>query len=118
MGDEVVCTDDATGKKLWAMKLKGDLAKEGGFLAAPPASAGKGLIVGTLSKEVLEVEPGSGNVVKRWAVSGPIRSQPVVADGWIYVGTEDGQLVALDTQDPSLSGWTQWGGNAARTGAL
>jgi outer membrane protein assembly factor BamB len=45
-----------------------------------------------------------------------IRSQPVVADGRIYVGTEDGRLVAIDTKDPSITGWPTWGGNAQRTG--
>jgi len=37
MGDEVVCTDPATGEKRWTKSLAGDLAKTGGFLAAPPA---------------------------------------------------------------------------------
>ena len=45
-----------------------------------------------------------------------MRSQPVAVDGWIYVGTEDGRLVAIDTKDASLTGWPMWGGNAARTG--
>src|SRR5262249_40671338 len=40
MGDEVVCSDARTGKSLWTYKLAGDLRKEGGFLAAPPAAAG------------------------------------------------------------------------------
>lgn len=49
-------------------------------------------------------------------IGSPIRSQPVVDDGWIYVGTEDGKLVAIDTKDPSVTGWPTWGGNAQRTG--
>jgi outer membrane protein assembly factor BamB len=118
MGDEVVCADSRTGRRVWAVKLEGDLAKAGGFLAAPPVAAGKYLIVGTLSREVLQLNPDTGAVMKRWKVGGAIRSQPVVQDGWIYVGTDDGQLIAIDTHDASLTGWTQWGANAARTGKL
>jgi outer membrane protein assembly factor BamB len=118
MGDEVVCDDASTGQRLWAMKLKGDLLKEGGALAAPPAAAGDSLIIGTLSSEVLRVNPATGEVLARWKVSGPIRNQPIVSGGWIYVGTENGQLIGIDTHDEKLTGWSQWGGNAARTGAL
>jgi outer membrane protein assembly factor BamB len=118
MGDEVVCDDARTGQRLWAMKLKGDLLKEGGALAAPPAAAGDSLIIGTLSSEVLRVNPTTGEVITRWKMSGPIRNQPIVSGGWIYVGTENGQLIGIDTTDAKLTGWSQWGGNAARTGAL
>ncbi len=118
MGDEVVCDDATTGQRKWAMKLSGDLLKEGGALAAPPAVAGDSLIIGTLSSEVLRVDPATGKVLTRWKVSGPIRNQPIVAGGWIYVGTENGQLVGINTNDEKLTGWSQWGGNAARTGAL
>ena len=45
-----------------------------------------------------------------------IRSQPIMVDGWIYVGTEDGRLVGIDTHELDITGWTTWGGDAARTG--
>lgn len=64
----------------------------------------------------LRLDPRSGKPTATYAVGSPIRSQPVVADGWIYVGTEDGKLVAIDTKDPSITGWPTWGGNAQRTG--
>ena len=44
------------------------------------------------------------------------KPQPVIHQGWIYVCTERGKLVAINTGDPTLTGWAQWGGNAARTG--
>ncbi|MBK9032171.1 MAG: PQQ-binding-like beta-propeller repeat protein [Myxococcales bacterium] len=53
---------------------------------------------------------------RKHAVGAAARSRPVAVDGWIYVGTEDGRLVAIDTKDRSLTGWPMWGGNAARTG--
>ena len=116
MGDEVVCTDPVTGAKLWSVQLAGDLARAGGSLAAPPAAAGGRLFVATLAGEVLQMSPETGAIERRYPVGAPVRSQPVIDGGWIYVGTEDGRLVAIDTKDAALTGWPMWGGNAARTG--
>jgi outer membrane protein assembly factor BamB len=111
MGDEVVATDAATGKKLWTRKLEGDAARAGGSLATSPVAAGKSILVGTVGGEVLQLDAKDGTIVKRWPVGAPLRSQPVVEDGWIYAGTTDGRLVAIDTGDKSLTGWSQWGGD-------
>lgn len=118
MGDEVVATDARTGEKKWSHKVKGDAKSAGGFLAAPPVDAKIALLVGTLAGDVLEMNPKSGAVTRRYKVGRPIRSQPVVAAGWIYVGTADGRLVAINTRKKKLTGWAMWGGNARRTGVV
>jgi outer membrane protein assembly factor BamB len=116
MGDEVVCSDPRTGKSLWTYKLAGDLRKEGGFLAAPPAAAGGHLFVGTLGGEVLRMDPERGKVVQTYRVGSAVRFQPAIEGGRIYVGTQDGKVVCLDTGDRKLTGWPCWGGDAAHTG--
>ena len=116
MGDEVLATDVATGKTLWSYKLSGNTRTQGGFLGTAPLSAGKSVFFGTLAGEVVRLETASGKKTQTFPIGGPVRSQPVVDGGWIYVGTEDGKLVAIDTKDPSVTGWPTWGGNAQRTG--
>lgn len=116
MGDEVLATDSETGKTLWSYKLSGQLAQQGGFLGTAPLAAGTSVLFGTLAGDVVRLEQKSGKVLAKYAVGAPIRSQPVVANGWIYVGTDDGRLVAIDTKDASVTGWPTWGGDAQRTG--
>jgi Ca-activated chloride channel homolog len=116
MGDEVIATDSETGSTLWTFKLPGDLTAQGGFLGTAPLAAGKHILLGTLKGEVVRLDHATGKQVATYAVGGPVRSQPVVANGWIYVGTDDGKLVAIDTKDATVTGWPTWGGNAQRTG--
>ena len=116
MGDEIVCNDSASGKKIWTQKLSGDMEKAGGFIGTPPVAAGGNIFVGTLSGKIRQLDPESGKVVKTYEVGAPIRFQPAVQNGMIYVGTQDGKLVAIDTKDPKFTGWPMWGGDAAHSG--
>jgi outer membrane protein assembly factor BamB len=117
MGDEVVATSAEDGNPLWKFKLPGDLKKEGGSLGTAPLWAGNSVLLGTLEGTVVQLDPASGKERGRWKVGARVRSQPVVQDGWIYVGTEDGRLVAINSGKKGLTGWPMWGGNAARSGA-
>lgn len=117
MGDEIVSTDPTTGEKRWSIKLEGDLRSAGGFLAAPPVVAGTSLMVATLAGDVLLLDPNTGQRQRQISIGAPIRSQPIVEKGWLYVGTEDGRLIGVDTGDPALTGWPMWGGDPARSGA-
>jgi outer membrane protein assembly factor BamB len=116
MGDEVVCTDPKSGKARWTFKLDGDLKKEGGFLAAPPAAAGGQLFLTTLNGEVLRMDPEKGKVVQRYKVGSQLWFQPAIEGGKIYVGTQDGKVVCIDIGEKKFTGWPCWGGNAAHTG--
>jgi Ca-activated chloride channel homolog len=115
-GNELMCTNVGDGAKQWSIKLEGDLKKEGGFLAAPPAAAGGCIFLSTLKGEVLQVNPERGEVLKRYAVGAPTRWQPVIEGGWLYASTENGKIICHDTGDPKNTGWSTWGGDSARTG--
>lgn len=116
MGDALVSVDRVSGEERWSVQLPGNLAELGGALAPPPASAGGRIVVATLTGEILVVDPDSGDVGRRIPIGGSVRSQPVIDQGWIYVGTTNGQVVGINTGDPTLTGWPTWAGNAARTG--
>lgn len=116
MGNEVMCADPRDGKKLWSVKLEGDLAKVGGFLGAPPVAAGPAIFLATLAGAVLQMDPATGQTKKTWEVGSPLRFPPSIDAGRVFTGTQDGRLVCIETGDAAHTGWPQWGGNAQRTG--
>ncbi len=115
MGDELICTDPNDGTTDWKIKLSGDLEKEGGFMGTPPLNVGEKIIIATYTGNILIIDSKSGDVEKKYETNEPIRYQPVVQDGWIYVTTGNGKLIAINTNDKELTGWPMWGANAART---
>ncbi len=117
MGDELVCMEAQNGQERWRYKVKGDLHKEGGHLAAPPAVAGGKIVLATVAGEVLLLDPEKGTVTRSYNVGAPVRSQPAIVDGRIYVGTQNGRLVCIDTGDPNVTGWYTWGGDMAHSNA-
>ena len=62
-----------------------------------------------------EVDPDDGDVTKTHKVGHPIRSQPAIEGGRIYVGTHDGKVVCINTGDARFTGWPTWGANMAHT---
>ncbi len=65
---------------------------------------------------MLQISPEDGKIEKEYQVGTPIRFQPTIENGRIYVGTQDGRLICINTKDPLLTGWPMWGKNAAHTG--
>lgn len=113
MGRQLVCTLANTGKVVWRKDLEGDLEKLGGHLATPPVAAGAYLFTVTVSGEVLQLDPENGDEIKRYPVGSEVRFPPAIDKGRIYVGTQDGKVVCIDTGDSSITGWPMWGGDAA-----
>jgi Ca-activated chloride channel family protein len=113
MGDEIVCTTPS-GDVKWKHKLKGDLKTHGGFMGTPPIYANGHIIVATYEGEILTFNE-KGELMKKYEIKNPVRYQPVVDNGWIYVTTANGRLYAINTGNPAITGWQMWGANAART---
>jgi outer membrane protein assembly factor BamB len=96
MGDEVVCSSDSSGDKIWTIKLAGDLQELGGHLAAPPVWSDGDLFVATVVGDVLQIDVAKGSVKARHPVGSPLRHPPVIADGRLYIGTQDGKVVCME----------------------
>jgi outer membrane protein assembly factor BamB len=115
MGDEVIAIDGETGETKWKHALAGDIKTAGGHLGTAPLIAGGEIIVATLPGNVVRMDAKTGKHIETYKTGAPLRSQPVVMDGWIYLGTEDGKLIAINTNNKQLTGWPTWGGDNGRT---
>lgn len=118
MGDELLCTNPKSGKVYWRKKLKGNLQREGGFLATPPLSVDGKIIYATLNGEIFLRDAVSGKELHRYSTGEQIRFQPVVAGGRIYVTTTSGKVFCFETGNDRLTGWQTWGANAAHTNRI
>ena len=115
MGDEIISSTVKSGEICWENNLPGDIEKQGGFIGTPPILAGNKIMVATLNGDIILYDPETGNELEKFVTGEPIRSQPVVDNGWIYAGTQTGKVIAINTNDPAITGWPMWGGNSAHT---
>jgi len=115
-GDVVRGLERESGKVLWERKLAGDASKVGGHLGTPPAYAAGKLVVGTAQGDLIAYAAEGGAELFRVAVREEIRFQPALVGGRIFVGTAAGTLLAIESGDPTLDGWTMWGGGPAHDG--
>lgn len=114
-GNNIRAIDNASGEILWETVYdeKNDI---GGRPLTPPALVGDYLFFGSVTGDILCVEVETGKTKWKYNVGEPIRFQPCIAKGRVYVGTDYGNIYCIDTGDRKLDGWYMWGGNAAHNG--
>ena len=71
---------------------------------------------GTWDGRIISWDALTGDI--RWVVKAgaPCHWQPVVHDGWIHAGLEDGTLLSFATGDPLEADWPMWGGGCGHNG--
>lgn len=113
-GDRLEASDARTGEMLWSWQDA--QAVEGERRLTPPAVANGRVWAGTWDGRILSWDALLGDV--RWAVKAgaPCHWQPVVSDGWVYAGLEDGSLIGFATGDPLDTDWPMWGGGCGHNG--
>lgn len=111
----VVATHRKTGRRMWQYRLSDERPAN---VSAPLLYAGKSILLATSRGNVLRMEPETGEVLDAFVLGqGPLASQPIAVDGWLYAGTTRGALVAFDTGERELTGWEMLGGGPDRRGS-
>ena len=113
-GDRLEASDARTGENLWSWQDAAAVAGERRL--TPPAVANGRVWAGTWDGRIVSWDALTGDV--RWTVKvgAPCHWQPVVNDGWVYAGLEDGTLVGFATGDPLDTDWPMWGGGCGHNG--
>ncbi len=115
VGGEIRASDAASGKVLWKRTYK---QAAGAQAVTPPAVVGAQLVFGTVDGHVYFADVDTGLISAAYDVGEAVISQPIVAQGWVYVTTGQGKLVGLELADPMWDGWHMWGGNPEHTGLV
>jgi outer membrane protein assembly factor BamB len=111
----VVATDRKTGRRMWQQGFGSEVPAD---VPSPLLYAGKSILLATSGGNVLRIEPETGQVIDAFVLrQGPLASQPIAVDGWLYAGTKGGDVVAFDTGHPELTGWEMLGGSPDRRGS-
>ena len=76
------------------------------------------LFFGTVHGELHCLAAESGDVLWSAEVGESVIFQPAIASGRVYVGTEAGSLICLETGDAGDDCWLMWGADAAHNGRL
>ena len=112
-GDDgyVYCLDAYTGAIIWKTFVNGDLPYTYGsfVLKSSPAVVGGEVYVGSLDGYMYALNAGSGTIDWKYQTQGPILSSPAVADGGVYLTSQEpsaGALYKLDAATGSLV-WNQ-----------
>jgi hypothetical protein len=93
-GHFVQAVDIQSGQEVWRLPTEANVLSS-------PLLIGDLLVMGTYprdspSGELVAVDPADGAVRWRLDLGAAIMSSPVAADGELYVGTEDGSIVAVE----------------------
>jgi outer membrane protein assembly factor BamB len=114
-GDRLEARALDTGAVIWSWADAS--AEDGERRLTPPAVANGRLLIGTWDGRLVSFDARNGR--KRWEVSvgAPCHWQPVMSDGRVFAGLENGSLVAFETGDPLDDGWPMWGGGPGHNGS-
>jgi outer membrane protein assembly factor BamB len=116
---------ETTGDALEARTLAPDAVKwswrgaealGGNRALTPPAVANGRVLAGTADGRIIQWDAETGAVRFEVKVGAPVHWMPIMAEGLIAAGLEDGSLVVFDTGDAANDGWAQWGGGPGHNG--
>jgi hypothetical protein len=113
-GDRLEAKRALTDELLWTWQDA--RAVEGERRMTPLAVANGRVWAGTWDGRILSWEAATGKLRWQVEVGAPCHWQPVIHEGWIYAGLEDGTLVGFNTNDPHDTGWPMWGGGPGHNG--
>jgi outer membrane protein assembly factor BamB len=95
---ELVAFDRETGNIYWVQQLRryhDEEDREGRVAWTGPVMVGSRLVLANSEGDVISVSPENGETVARAEVNGPVFIPPVVANGQIYIVTNNARLVVF-----------------------
>jgi len=104
----VYCLDSYSGNLIWKRFVNGDLPITSGaavMLRSSPAVVGKTVYIGSVDGNLYALDVDNGAVLWKFETKGIITSSPTVADGAVYITSEEpteGALYKINSSDGTL----------------
>lgn len=115
MAGFVQASDPQTGDAMWKRRwAKAETKRSLGTVAI----AGPEVVVSTRDGALFGLDIDTGYTLWAYDTGKKIVAEPIVANGWVYATTVDGEVIALEVADESLDGWHMWGGNPQHDGPV
>jgi Ca-activated chloride channel homolog len=115
MAGFVQASDPMTGEAMWKRRwAEGATERSLGTVAL----AGPQVVVSTRDGALFGLDVDTGYTLWAYDTGKHIVAEPIVAEGWVYATTTDGEVIALEVADRSLDGWHMWGGNPHHNGPV
>jgi outer membrane protein assembly factor BamB len=111
-GDALNCIGADSGEIRWRGLARGKDVGRNAQIFAPPALGTANMYLCSTRGHLLSVRQDDGQVGFVYHLRQPMAFQPALAGGAMYVGTNNGLLVCLQTGDKDADGGSAWGGNA------
>lgn len=103
---------DRRRNEKWSATAQGRKLDNQSQAFAPPALGKRNMFLVSAAGHLISMSQDDGKVNFMYDIQNPITFQPALANGRMYVGTANGRLMCLETEDPDADGWTAWGGNS------
>ena len=94
------------------MEVYGKSVSEQSQVFSPPLLGREYMYLASAAGNLVSVRQKDGQVGFAYSFKKPMVFQPVLVNGNVYVGTGDGLLICLKTNEKDADGWYEWGGNA------
>ena len=114
MDNRLICSAPEDGAIVWSVAIGEDSNNE----CTMPIIVNNRIILGSRDGYIRIFNPENGAKMGEFNTGEEIWIQPAVQDGIIYTGTKSGKVVAVDTEDESLTGWPMWNKDGAHNSVV
>ena len=115
MAGQVSASDAESGELLWIRRYAGGADQRS---LGTVALAGPQVVVSTRAGQLYGLDIDTGYTLWAYDLGHKVVAEPIIANGWIYTATRDGQVIALNVADSTLDGWHMFGGNPHHNGPV
>jgi len=111
-GQSLNSVSSKDGRAQWRAEVQGTRITNDLQVFSPPALGRDYIYLSSSLGHLVSVRQTDGELGFAYSFRKPMIFQPALVDGNVYVGTGDGLLICLKTNNNDADGWYEWGGNA------